>query len=63
MSSCIIIIAKEKKIKQQKIMYTMLKNSKIIVGLFFLFIDPILCSITNKFSSYCTYNITDRGRT
>lgn len=61
MISFTIIKAREKKIKQQKTMYAMLKNSKATVVLFFLFINFILNYITNKFTSHGTDNITYRG--
>ncbi len=56
--SSTITWAREKKIKQQKTMYEMLKISKPTVGLFFLLINSILNSIANKFSSCSPDNIT-----
>jgi len=57
--SSTITRAREKKIKQQKTMYKMLKNSKPTVGLFFLLINSILNSIANKLSSCSPDNITN----
>lgn len=61
MISFTVTKAREKNIKQQKTIYATLRNNKPIVGLFFLFIYPILYSVTNKLSSYRTDYIANRS--
>lgn len=52
------IRVKEKNIKQQKIMYIILRSSKPTLALFFRSIYLIFNCIADKFTTYSTNNIT-----